>query len=144
MDWFNYYGLIIMTIIMIPNIIYSIKNKNITKKNNKIIELFEQIGRYGCFILMIFNIPYTYINFYFNNALLFYLIINGILLFLYLIIWIICQNKYNLFKAYSLSIIPTLIFLISGILLGYFLLIVFSIVFGICHIYISISSSNSD
>ena len=41
MNWFNYYGLIIMTIIMIPNIIYFIKNKNITKKNNKIIELFE-------------------------------------------------------------------------------------------------------
>ncbi len=36
MDWFNFYGLIIMTIIMIPNIIYSIKNKNITKKTIKL------------------------------------------------------------------------------------------------------------
>lgn len=27
MGWFNYYGLIIMAVIMIPNIVYAVKNK---------------------------------------------------------------------------------------------------------------------
>ncbi len=28
MSWFNYYGLIIMAVIMIPNILYAVKRKN--------------------------------------------------------------------------------------------------------------------
>lgn len=28
MSWFNYYGLIIMAIIMIPNIVYAVKQKD--------------------------------------------------------------------------------------------------------------------
>ena len=39
---------------MIPNIIYAVKHKNgeITYRN-KAVEIMEQIGRYGCFALMI-------------------------------------------------------------------------------------------
>ena len=65
MSWFNYYGLIIMAIIMIPNIIYAVKQKDnmALESHNKMIIIAEQVGRYGCFVLMIFNIPYTYFNF---------------------------------------------------------------------------------
>ncbi|MDE6884366.1 MAG: hypothetical protein K2P32_01205, partial [Clostridia bacterium] len=79
MSWFNYYGLAIMAIIMIPNIIYAIKHKNDVAPTyaNKKIVIAEQIGRYGCFILMIFNIPYTYFNFWFDSALIVYLSVNG-------------------------------------------------------------------
>ncbi len=64
MSWFNYYGLAIMAVIMIPNIIYAVKKKNDGNDyHNKAVEIFEQIGRYGCMFLMIFNIPYTYFNF---------------------------------------------------------------------------------
>lgn len=62
MVWLNYYGLIIIAIIMIPNIVFAIKNKDGFQnyRNNKSIEILEQIGRYGCFIFMIVNIPKTY------------------------------------------------------------------------------------
>lgn len=70
-----------MAIIMIPNIIYAVKMKNkgggIYK--NKAAVITEQIGRYGCFVFMIFNIPYTYFNFWFSNAFIVYLSVNGIL-----------------------------------------------------------------
>lgn len=58
MNWFNYYGLIIMAVIMIPNIIYAVLHKNNSAGafNNKAVIIAEQIGRYGCFIFMIFNI----------------------------------------------------------------------------------------
>ncbi len=58
MGWFNYYGLIIMAIIMIPNIISALTSK--TAYENRVrakqFEITEQIGRYGCFAFMIFNI----------------------------------------------------------------------------------------
>lgn len=139
MGWFNYYGLIIMAIIMIPNIVYAIKNKNdsCNNYNNKIVIVAEQIGRYGCFVLMIFNIPYTYFDFWFNNALVVYLSINGLFCLAYLIFWIICWNKQGKLKALSLSIIPSCIFLFSGIVLANIPLIVFAIIFAINHILIS-------
>ena len=44
------YGLAIMAIIMIPNIIFAIKKGGgQTAYRNKTVEILEQIGRYGCF-----------------------------------------------------------------------------------------------
>ena len=140
-EWFNYYGLIIMGLMMIPNIAFAITHKDKQPQVNKAIEIFEQIGRYGCFILMIFNIPFTYAGFYFERAELVYLVTNGILILNYLIIWMICWNKFYAFRSYALSILPTLIFIFSGVVLGYYLLFSFSIIFGVCHIYISIKDS---
>ena len=142
MGWFNYYGLIIMVIIMIPNIIYAIKNRtNSTVYQNKAIEISEQIGRYGCFVFMIFNIPYTYYNFWFENALFVYLSVNGGLCFLYLLFWAICWKRNDKLKALVLSIIPSCIFLFSSIVLGSIPLAVLSILFAPCHIYISYKNS---
>lgn len=142
MDWFNYYGLIIMTVIMIPNIIYAVKHKNSGNSyRNKIVEVSEQIGRYGCFVLMIFNIPYTYFGFWFEHALIVYLSANGGLCLAYLIFWIICRNRNDKLKALSLSIIPSCIFLFCGIVLASIPLILFSVLFAVCHIFISCKNS---
>lgn len=141
MSWFNYYGLIIVVLILVPNIIYSIKKKDeFINSNNKIINALEQIGRYGCIVFMIFNIPYTYFGFYFKYGLMTYLIINGVLLLSYEIIWIVCWNKHKQFMAYSLSIIPSIIFVLSGILLLNIPLIVIAVIFALSHITISINS----
>lgn len=86
MGWFNYYGLAVMAIIMIPNIIYAIKHTDdVMAYNNKPALIAEQIGRFGCIALMIFNIPYTYFNFWFNNALIAYLAINSSLCLAYIL-----------------------------------------------------------
>ncbi len=142
MGWFNYYGLIIMIIIMIPNIIYSIKHKNSENLYvNKTVEILEQIGRYGCFIFMIFNIPYTYFDFWFDYAFFVYLLINCVLCLGYLIFWIICWNRNDKLKVLSLSIIPSCIFVFSGIVLANIPLVAFAVLFAVCHIYISFKNS---
>ncbi|MGL5151104.1 MAG: hypothetical protein ACRC7N_11090 [Clostridium sp.] len=57
MNWLNAYGLIIMIVIMIPNIIFAKKEQNFESKyNNKIVEIVEQVGRFGSMGLMLFNI----------------------------------------------------------------------------------------
>lgn len=139
MDWFNYYGLAIIVIIMIPNIVFAFMHKdsfNNTYKN-KAVEVLEQIGRYACFILMIFNIPYTYFNFWFDYALAVYLSVNGALLLAYLIFWIVFWNKNGKPKALALSVTPSLIFLFSGIVLLNIPLIAFAILFSVNHILLS-------
>ena len=143
MSWFNYYGLIIMVLIMMPNIIYALKHENgaPTSLQNKAIMIVEQIGRFGCLVLMIFNIPYTYFNFWFDNALIVYLSINGALCLIYLLFWIICWKNNSKLKALSLSIIPSCMFLLSGIILANIPLIVFAVVFAVSHIFISYKNS---
>ena len=143
MGWFNYYGIAIMAIIMIPNIAYAVKHKdNVANNyNKKAVVILEQIGRYGCFVLMIFNIPYTYFDFWFDYALIVYLSVNSGLLIAYLIFWIICWNSHGKLKALSLSIIPSCIFLFSGVVLANIPLIAFAVLFAVNHIYISCKNS---
>lgn len=139
MGWFNYYGLAVMAVIMIPNIIYAAKHRDgsTDKYKNRFVEIAEQVGRYACFIFMIFNIPYTYFNFWFEGALAVYLSVNGGLCLAYLIFWVICWNRNDKLKALSLSVIPSAIFLFSGIVLANIPLIVFAVIFGVNHIFIS-------
>ena len=143
MSWFNYYGLVFIAIIMIPNIIFAIGNKDgfSNKYKNKAVEILEQIGRYACIILMVFNIPYTYFNFWFEYALIVYLTVNVVLCLLYLIFWAICWNKKGKIKALSLSIIPSVIFLFSGIVVANIPLVVFALLFGVNHILLSYKNS---
>ena len=143
MGWFNYYGLVAVAIILIPNIISAIVDKSAfeNKFNNKAMLVLEQIGRYGCIAFMVFNIPYTYFDFWFDNALLVYLIANGILLVLYILGWIVFRKRQNTAKALWLSVTPTVLFLFSGIILLSVPLICFGVIFGIAHITISYKNS---
>lgn len=139
MGWFNYYGLAITVIILIPNIVYAVTH-NIGAENsyrNKAAEIFEQIGRYGCMAFMVFNIPYTYFNFWFAHALTVYLSVNSALCLAYLIFWTICRKNSGKLKALSLSILPSVIFLFSGTVLANIPLIAFATVFAATHILIS-------
>ncbi len=139
MGWFNYYGLIAVAIIMIPNIISAVVDKTAFENqfNNKIILVLEQIGRYGCMAFMIFNIPYTYFDFWFDPALIVYLTVNGALLALYLLGWIIYRKERGRAKMLWLSITPTVLFFFSGLMVLSVPLMICSIIFGIGHITIS-------
>ena len=143
MGWFNYYGLAIIAIIMIPNIIFAIRSSEgfANGYKNKIVEILEQIGRYACLILMVFNIPYTYFDFWFEYALIVYLAVNSTLCGLYLIFWVICWDKNGKLKALSLSIIPSVIFLFSGVVVANIPLIAFAVLFGVNHILLSCKNS---
>ncbi|MCH5164022.1 MAG: hypothetical protein J1F36_03310 [Clostridiales bacterium] len=138
MSWFNYYGLIAVAIILVPNILSAIVDKSAFENKYKgSLLILEQIGRYGCMVFMVFNIPLTYFNFWFNNALLVYLTVNGILLVLYLLGWVVFGKGRSAIKMLTLSIIPTALFLFSAVMLLSIPLVIFSVIFGIGHITIS-------
>lgn len=141
-DLFNLVGLAIVTIMMIPNIIFAKKHPEgfVNYWHNKPVEILEQIGRYGSFGFMFVCIPGVYFGFPSGNWLAVYLIGNASLLIAYLVIWIILFNKKSLFKTLCLAIFPSLIFILSGICSRSILLILTSIIFAPCHILISVKN----
>ena len=140
MRFFNLYGFLIFVFMMIPNLIYfkSASGNNDFSFKNKKLETMENIGRYGSFLTLIFNIPYTWFGFFVSNGVTIYYVVNGILLFIYLITWVIMWKSDNLARALILSIVPSLIFLFSGVMIRSVLLMIFSLIFSIFHIIISV------
>lgn len=146
MGIFNYYGLIIIVLILLPNIAFAALNKDGFKNayENKPLEICEQIGRFGCFILMIVNVSYTYFGFRFNCALAAYLAVNGALTFVYLLGWIVLWKKPGVLRALLLSITPSAIFLFSGVMLTNVPLSVLAVLFAITHITLSYKNAAAE
>ena len=139
MEWVKPFGLVFMAIILVPNIVFAIRCKDgfANKWENKFIERIEQIGRFGCFGFMIVNIPGTCFGWWSDEACALYLIADTLLVLLYCLIWILCFKKNSLFRALALSIIPSILFLFSGIMSRSVLLILSAALFAPSHIAIS-------
>lgn len=133
--WINLFGAGIVVLIMIPNIIYAARQK----QDETQIEVphglsaCEQVGRYGCIILMWLPLLVWKFGFGSVEEFLIYLIGNGALLLCYFLSWMLYSRKKTLSVAMALAIIPTAIFLLSGLLLRHWLLVAFAILFGACH-----------
>ena len=136
MNWLNIFGLIMVAVIMIPNILFAMKCKDgfVNKWNNKFVETVEQIGRFGCFGFMIINIPGTWFGWWSDEAFAVYLVVDALLVTLYCVIWAICFRKSSVFRALALSIIPSVLFLFSGIMSRSILLTIAALLFAPSHI----------
>ena len=145
MEWFNAFGLVFITIIMIPNVVFAIRCKDgfANKYRNKTVELVEQIGRFGCFGFMIFNVPGTWFGWASNESFALCLILDALLVALYCILLIVCWKKNGVFKALALSILPSAVFLISGITSRSILLILAALLFAPSHILISYQNAKN-
>ena len=139
MEWLNVFGLVIVAVIMIPNILFAMKCKDgfVNKWNNKSVETVEQIGRFGCFGFVIINIPGTWSGWWSDEAFAVYLVVDAVLVTLYCVIWAVCFRKSSVFRALALSIIPSVLFLFSGIMSLSILLTIAAVLFAPSHILIS-------
>lgn len=136
--WINFFGVAIIGIMMVPNAIFALRNKNNTNHcKNKLINGAEQIGRYACIVLMWLPLGVWKFGFCSVAEMLIYLIGNSALLLLYLIVWVFYFKGQSLGKAMILAIIPTVIFLMSGLLLRHWLLVLAAVMFAVGHICIT-------
>ncbi|MDO5520463.1 MAG: hypothetical protein Q4G58_08230 [bacterium] len=145
MQWINPNGLIIICIMMIPNIIFGMRHNDLVNLcKNQFMNIIEQIGRYGTFFLMIFNIgifeegPSSEVIFYI------WLGVAYLLLLIYMACWAVYFNKGADKLPMTLAIVPIVLFLMTGILLRHYLLIVFSVIFGIGHIYVTWANNKNN
>ncbi len=144
-SWLNIFGLIIVILILLPNIIYAVKFHGIENKcKNYIMNIVEQIGRYSSMFLMIFNIGLVEYGFSSGEAFVIYFVGNSMLLIAYWIIWILFFKNKVLWKSIALAILPTAIFLICGITLRHYLLVISAILFGIGHVYVTYQNAKCD
>ena len=128
---FNYFGVIFIIVLLLPNIYASIFKKElfVNKFDDRLLIKLEKIGRYLCMILMVINIQDLYGGFKSVEAFVAYLGINIILLGLYYIVWFIFYKFNNIYKN-------MILFIISGILQNHLLLIISGIVFAYAHLKI--------
>ena len=140
-SWFNLYGTIAIAVIMIPNIIFALlKPEGFTNVyRNKFVEVFEQIGRVGSFVFMCFNVkPLVFGFVYFGDiALNVYRAALIILTIAYVVGWIFFKDENSVRKSLYLSIVPSALFLVCGLMPLNIPLIVSSVIFAPCHILIS-------
>ena len=144
MECLNLYGLIFIAIIMIPNIVFAIKCKDGFENvyQNKTLEILEQGGRFGCIGFMVLNIPGTWFGWGSDEAFAIYLIVNTLLVILYCVLWVVCWKKNNIFRALSLSVLPSAVFVFSGIMSRSVLLILSSAIFAPTHMFLSYKNTN--
>lgn len=136
--WINVFGAVIVVLLLIPNIVYAIKNKG--EKNfcaNRFMNIVEQVGRYACIVLM--WMPLLVWKFGFASVLdmMLYMACNGLLLAAYWIAFAFYMKRRTVRLAIVLAVLPSCIFLLSGILLQHWLLVAFAILFAIGHIYVT-------
>lgn len=146
MSWFNFIGFIFVAVILIPNIIFAIGNENGFQNfyHNKTVETLEQIGRFGCFIFMFLTPPFLCLGFKSDGIRLAYIIIGTAISVLYCLGWIVFGKESSVKKSLVLSILPSILFLESGILSLNFPSIILSLIFAPCHILISYKNAKED
>ena len=139
MSWFNIYGAAFVFLLLLPNVIFAATHKDGFENlyQNKKVEILEQIGRFGSFIFMFVCPPFLCLGYWFCAAKTVYVIAGAVLILLYLLGWIVFWREDSVRKALALSILPSILFLESGILTLNFLLIAAAVIFAPCHILIS-------
>ena len=139
MKWFNFYGLIFIAVIMIPNIIFAMKHKDgfVNKYKNKAVETLEQVGRIGCFVFIFFNIQPAVLGYWFKGGWVAYLVSGAVLTVAYVLGWIVFRNESSVRKSMYLSIVPSVLFIVCGVFTLNIPLMVSSLIFTPCHIIIS-------
>ena len=144
MGWFNYVGLIIIVLIMVPNVVYALKHRSQGNTNvPTYVVVLENLGRYASMFFLVFNIPNTWFSFFVPNGMLFYILVNSVLVAAYAALFIAFWNKTGTAKALWLSILPSLVFLYSGAMIVSIPLMISSLLFAFTHVYISIRNANA-
>ncbi len=144
MNWINIFGLCTVVLMLLPNFIYAIKIKSFENKcKNKTMNILEQLGRYGSMFFMVFNIGLYEFGFRSNVAFVIWLFLTILLLILYWLFWFIFFKSPRTTLPIMLAILPSAIFIISGVILRHWLLIISGILFSIGHIYVTYQNNHA-
>ena len=136
--WINGINLTVVILLILINIV-AFKTGAAEGFSSKfqIINVLEQIGRYGCMIFMVLPIWIKNWKFGFRSVgeMLLWIASTVILLLVYGFLWI-KKRRGGISTLYGLAIIPVVLFLMNGILLRHYALIAASLLFGVCHLMI--------
>ncbi len=102
------------------------------KSRRKLLNLFEQIGRYACMALMMLPLlPCFKFGFASVGVMVGWLAGSLVLLSVYTVLW--TQAKRDGTVLYGLALVPALLFLCCGVLLRHWVLVAAAVLFGVSH-----------
>ena len=115
--YLNYWGLIFVIVILIPNIVFVITCKDgfENQYQNKLVESLEQIGRFGCFFSMFLTIPFMNRGYWFKQGKTVYLFLGVILVVLYCLGWMY-SGKRILYESPYIYQLSHLCYLLKAVL----------------------------
>ncbi len=137
-NWINWGNMAVVAFLIVINMIAVRKeiSESFCSKYS-VINIFEQIGRYASMALMIFPIFTRGWEFGFASVMemIIWVCATVLLLVIYGLLWI-KKSAGGVGILYGLAIVPVLLFLLNGILLRHFTLVVASLIFGAFHLAI--------
>lgn len=129
----NFIQVAIVWILIIPDLLFSIHRESREVKKSDAASITEQFGRYASMLLMVLPLGVREFGFKSPEEMIIYFAANGILLLGYIIFYVLFFKKQNFHKAIILGIIRVLVFVLCGILLRHWFLVVFAGIFAIGH-----------
>ena len=136
--WINLCGGVIVALMLIPNIVYALRSRDEQNRcTNRLMNLAEQAGRYGCIVLMWLPLLVWKFAFRSKGEMLLYFVGNGGLLLVYWLVFARYLRERTCRRAMTLAVVPACIFLLSGLLLRHRLLVGFALLFAAGHIYVT-------
>lgn len=136
--WINWINMAAVAWLIIINMIVARKGLSDSFNSKYLaINIFEQIGRYGCMVLMILPFFTKGWEFGFGSVteMLIWVCLTILLLAIYSLFWVKKVNG-SVGILYGLAIIPAVLFLLNGILLRHPALVAASLIFGVFHFMI--------
>lgn len=133
--WINCINMTVIAYLILINVITAKKGLSDSfSSKHLIVNILEQIGRYGSMVFMIFPIFIKNWEFGFKTVaeMFIWLFLTVLLLLIYTVLWFQKAGS-SAGISYGLAIIPTVLFLLNGILLQHSALIIVSLIFGIFH-----------
>ena len=106
------------------------------KSRYALVNVLEQIGRYGCMALMILPLTAGWeFGFAAEWRMIAWLLLTVLLLAVYAVLW--CRKRRGgTAVLYGLAVVPVCLFLMNGVLLRHWALAAAALLFGVCHIFI--------
>ena len=91
MSWFDGFGLLFVAALLVPNILFAATHPDgfENRYHNPAVERLEQVGRFGCFILMVLRIPVLCHGYWFDGGETVQLAASVVLVTLYLLGWLV-------------------------------------------------------
>ena len=136
--WINWINMAAVVWLIVINVIVARKGLSDSfNSKHLIVNIFEQIGRYGCMALMILPVFTRGWKFGFRSVteMFVWICLTILLLAIYSFLWVKKANG-GVSVLYGLAFVPAVLFLLNGILLRHPALVSASLVFGIFHFLI--------
>ncbi len=143
-SFINLFNGIVLVCLLLPNIIWSIKKRDKDSTSpNGLIKAAEQLGRYGSMVLMVVPLFIGKFGFRTVAEMVICFVGSGILVVAYWGAWISYFKKKTACNQMALAMIPCAIFLLCGITLRHWALVITAVIFTVAHRSVTISRVNA-